>query len=448
MVFVCGMFRALPPQGKSCPVKLADILYEELEMFKKAALFGVIIGVMPVFVGSVLALTMQDALTKARENLPSYQAVKKKTEAADASYRATLGAYFPSLDVAIQADRDYRSGDNYNTRGYGATLSYSLYNPRRKSTRDIAELNLETQQEELRKNLLELDYRVKVAFYTTLAEKDILEQSRMQLRNSETDYNVAEGRRKLGVARLSEALQASVRLEQARFNVVQAEGHLNKSLSELSSLIGNSYENINLIDMPEGVFPLDSTLPELKTLSAAVLQRPEIRQMEIALKTAKSSLSLASADFYPTLSANLSYSRSDAGTLGTRMAEDKNIGVTASWNIFELGKFYRKKSAGIEIAVSEENIREMKRQLLLDCRKAWEDLGTATRNRAVADEQLKQATQNYEQALGEYKVGVGDILSLVQAESLLAGAREQLIAAQLNVALATALLEKISGKQL
>jgi outer membrane protein TolC len=170
--------------------------------------------------------------------------------------------------------------------------------------------------------------------------------------------------------------------------------------------------------------------------------------MEIALKTAQKNLSLSWADFYPSLSANLSYGRSDAGTLGTRMVEDKSIGATVSWNIFELGKFYRKKSAGIEIAVSEENIKEMKRQLLLDCRKGWEDLSTAVRNEAVAGEQLRQASQNYEQAFGEYKVGVGDILSLVQAESLLAGAREQLINAQANVALATALLEKISGKQL
>jgi outer membrane protein TolC len=90
----------------------------------------------------------------------------------------------------------------------------------------------------------------------------------------------------------------------------------------------------------------------------------------------------------------------------------------------------------------------MKRQLLLDCRKAWEDLATAVKNSAVAGEQLRQASQNYEQAFGEYKVGAGDILSLVQAESLLAGAREQLVSAQLNVALARALLEKISGRPL
>lgn len=417
-------------------------------MLKKTALLGVIMAAIPTFADQAPALTLDEALTKARENLPSYQAVKKKVEAADALYKATLGAYLPSLDAAAQTERNFWSGGDYGTKGYGATLSYDLYDPRRKSKRDIAELNLETQQEELKKNLLELDYRVKVVFYTALAEKNILDQSRIQLKNAETDYEVAEGRRKLGAARLSEALQASVRREQARFNVVQAEGNLNKTLSELSSLIGIPYENNKINEMPEGTLPAEDVLPELKPLNDAVLERPEIRQMEIAMKTAQENLSLSWADFYPTLSANLSFGRSDGGTLGARMVEDKSIGATASWNIFELGKFYRKKSAGIEVAVSEENIREMRRQLLLDCRKAWEDLATAVKNRAVAGEQLRQASQNYEQAFGEYKVGVGDILSLVQAESLLAGAREQFVTAQLNVALARALLEKISGKNL
>ena len=413
-------------------------------MGKKAALTGLIMGLALVLADQAPALTLAEALSKARENLPSYQAVKKKVEAADASYKATLGSYLPSLDVSGQANRDY--GNDYNSKGYGATLSYPLYDPRRRPTRDIAEFNLETQKEELRKNLLELDYRVEVAFYTALAEKNILDQSRIQLKNAETDYEVAEGRRKLGVARLSEALQASVRLEQARFNVVQAEGNLNKALSELYSLIGHSYENKYFDDLPEGELESGEAVPEFKPLADAVLERPEVRQAEIALKTAQSNLSLSRADFYPTLFANLSYSKSDAGTWGSRMIEDKNIGVAASWNIFELGKFYRKKSAGIEISVSEENIKEMKRQLLLDCRKAWEDLTTATRNQVVADNQLRQAEHNYEQAFGEYKVGVGDILSLVQAESLLASAREQLTTARLNVALARALLEKIAGR--
>jgi outer membrane protein TolC len=415
-------------------------------MLKKAALTVFASGVVLLFVGPVFSLTIDEALSKARENLPSYQAVKKKVEAADASYRATLGAYLPSFDVSAQAKRNFQGSGDYSTKGYGATLSYNLYNPRRKPTRDIAELNLETQQEELKKNLLELDYRVKVVFYTALAEKDTLEQSRNQLRNAEKDYEVAEGRRRLGAARFSEELQASVRREQARFNVVQAEGNLNKTLSELASLVGIPYENKQINEKPEGDMPAADALPDLKQLNDAVLQRPEIRQMEIAIKTAQANLSMSWADFYPTISADLSYGRSDAGSYGARMAEDKSVSAYASWNIFELGKFYRRKSAGIETAVSRENIKEIKRQLLLECRKAWEDLATAVRNRAVAAEQLSQATQNYDQAFGEYKVGVGDILSLVQAESLLAGAREQMVAARLKVALALTLLERISGR--
>ena len=55
-------------------------------------------------------------------------------------------------------------------------------------------------------------------------------------------------------------------------------------------------------------------------------------------------------------------------------------------------------------------------------RKSYEDFITTSRNVKVADEQLKQALQNYDQAFGEYKVGKGDILSVVFAETLLAQA--------------------------
>ncbi|MCU0530836.1 MAG: TolC family protein, partial [Syntrophales bacterium] len=69
----------------------------------------------------------------------------------------------------------------------------------------------------------------------------------------------------------------------------------------------------------------------------------------------------------------------------------------------------------------------------------------ASRNVNVAEEQLKQALQNYDQAFGEYKVGKGDILSVVFAETLLAQAREQDVQAKLNLYLAKALLERVSG---
>ena len=411
-------------------------------MIRKAVLIGFILTVFPALVGAASALTLEEALAQARENLPSYLAAKKKVESADALYGATLGPYLPSLDASAARDRHDGDRTDYTATGYDVTLSYRLFDGRRGASRDIAGFNLETEREELRKNLLELAYRVKVAFYTALAGREALEQRKVQLEDARKDHEVAEGRRSLGAARLSEVLQASVRLEQARFNVIQAEGNLRKALSELYSLIGRPDETEG---NAEGRLEAGGAAPDLKTLSEAVLRRPEIRQAEIAMKKAESSRSLALGDFYPTLSANISYSRSDATTLSGSALEDRSAGVAASWNLFELGKFYRAKSARIEMAVSEENIREIKRQLLLDCRNGYEDYITAVRNETVAAEQLRQSEQNYEQAFGEYKVGKGDILSLVQAESLLAVAREQFISARMNTVLAKALLERVAG---
>ena len=411
-------------------------------MIRRAVLIGFILTVFPALVGAASALTLEEALAQAREKLPSYQAAKKKVESADALYGATPGPVPPSLDASAARDRHDGDRTDYTATGYDITLSYRLFDGKRGASRDIAGFNLETEREELRKNLLELDYRVKVAFYTALAGREVLEQRKVQLEDARKDHEVAEGKRSLGAARLSEVLQASVRLEQARFNVIQAEGNLRKALAELFSLIGRPEETA---ENTEGRLDAGGAAPDLKALSDAVLGRPEIRQAEIALKKAESSRSLALGDFYPTLSANISYSRSDAATLSGSALEDRSAGVAASWNIFELGKFYRAKSARIEMAVSEENIRELKRQLLLDCRNGYEDYITAVRNETVAAEQLRQSEQNHEQAFGEYKIGKGDILSLVQAESLLAAAREQLSSARLNAVLAKALLERVAG---
>jgi outer membrane protein TolC len=77
--------------------------------------------------------------------------------------------------------------------------------------------------------------------------------------------------------------------------------------------------------------------------------------------------------------------------------------------------------------------------------KIYEDIITASNKIKVAEQQLKQAEQNYSQAFGEYKVGKTDIVSLVQAESQLSNAREQLIGSKLDLILTKTLLERATG---
>ncbi len=394
------------------------------------------------FISTAYSLTIDEAISLAKETLPSYKASIIKTRSTEAIYNASFAPYLPSLDASALLKNHYTSQEEFNSRTYDLTLSYILFDGgKRRANRNIALLNLDIDMEELKKSLLDLEFSVKTAFYTVVAQKEIVEQRKLQLHDAEKDYEVAEGRYKFGVARLSDVLQASVRLEQARFNLIRSEGDYKKALSELNSLIGKALDS--QYDLT-GYLYAEIRLPERNRLYSAVMQGPEIKQTESSLKISESNISLERSAFYPNLSLTASYTKTSGG-LRTFSSEEKNAGIKATWNVFELGKFFRQKSSELEKNISLERLNDLKRRLLLDVHKVYEDLITASNKIKVAEQQLKQAEHNYSQAFGEYKVGKTDILSLVQAESQLSNAREQMIDSKLNLTLTKTLLERVAG---
>jgi outer membrane protein TolC len=419
---------------------------------KTSSFFGIFLQAFVLctlaFSGLSFALTLEEALSMARETLPSYKASFLRVKSTEALYNASLSPYLPSLDASTSQERHFTSFGEFNTWGYDVTLSYTLWDwGNRKANRAIAGLHLNISEEDFRTSLLDLEFNVKSAFYTAVARKEALDQRKIQMQDAEKDYEVAEGRYKFGVAKLSDVLQSSVRLEQARFTLVQADGDFKKALLELNSLIGKNPDAAYDI---QGSLGTEMKLPARDQLSQAVLLRPEIKQAEASVKIAESNKSIALSSFFPLLSTNASYQKTSGGVSGVAVGqagitEDKILGFTATWNVFELGKFYRTKSSALEKDVARERLNDLKRQFVLNVNTSYEDLVTASKNLNVAQQQLKQAEQNYSQALGEYKVGKGDILSLVQAESQLANAREQLIGSKLNLMLSKTLLERIAG---
>lgn len=415
---------------------------------KSKLLFFMIISFLIFLSQTSYSLTLDEAILLAKETLPSYKASLIKTRSTEALYNASVGPYLPSLDASTVQQRFYTSAVEFPIGSYDMTLSYTLFDGgNRKASRNIAWLNFDISKEDLRKNLLDVEFNVKTAFYTAIARRDTLEQRKIQLQDAQKDYEVAEGRYKFGVAKLSDVLQASVRLEQARFALVQAEGDFKKAILELNSLIGKPLDSQPEI---QGALEMAVTLPDRDKLSRVVMMRPEIKQAEDSLKISENNRSLSLSSFYPIISTNASYQKTTGGirVLATgqgAVPEEKVLGITATWNIFELGKFFRLKSSGLEKDVSSEQLNDFKRQILLDVHKTYEDLITASNNLKVAQQQFKQAEQNYAQAFGEYKVGKGDILSLVQAESLLSTAREQIISSRLNLIVSRSLLERIAG---
>jgi outer membrane protein len=388
------------------------------------------------------ALTIDEAITMSKDTLPAYKASVVKVQSSEALYQATLSPYLPRLDASASYERLSVNSAELDTRVYDLTLSYTIFDwGNRKANRAIGKFNLDISNEELQKSFLDLSFRVKVAFYTSMALQESVEQRKIQLRDANTDSEVAEGRFKFGVARLSDVLQASVRREQAKFNLIETEGNFRKALTELNSLIGKPLEST--YDL-QGSLEIEGEIPDARILSDRALERPDVKQAEGAVQIASQNTAISRSAFFPTLSASAGYTKFEGDILSS-YDEEKSAALIATWNLFELGKFFVYKSSKFEETVAQENFQDIKRQVLLDVRKTYEDLLTDAGQVLVAREQLKQAEQNYSQALGEYKVGKGDITTLVQAESLLADARDQLIRSRLNRMLTKALLEQRTG---
>jgi len=393
--------------------------------------------------GLSYSLTLDEALSLAKESLPFYKASLIGVRSAEALYSASLSPYLPSLDASTIQRQTYSSRGDFTTRSYDVTLSYTLFDGgKRWADRHIARLNLDISREALRENLLELAYNVKVAFYSVIALKETVEQRKVQLEDAQKDYEIAEGRHNFGVAKLSDVLQASVRFEQAKLDVIQAEGDFKKVLSELNSLIGRPLDS----EYPlEGSLNLDITLPEREQIAHAALQRPDIKQLEDTYKIAGYTISRTASALFPKLSAQASYIKTVGDISGSSFPEEKVASLTASWNIFELNNFFNLKSSRLEEDIALENLSDLKRQVLLEIQKSYEDFMTAANTITVARQALKNAEHNFSQARGEYQVGKGDILSLVLAERALADAREQLIISKLDLLLTKTLLENIAG---
>jgi outer membrane protein len=387
-------------------------------------------------------ITLNQAIEKAMENLPQYRSKVYLRESQFYEYRATLSPYLPQLDLSASQKRIYVEPEDYDLRNLELRLSYLLFDGGKRYSQHLTSKTLlKIADEEIRQSLLELQYNVKVAFYNSLAKREILEHRKTQLKYAEKNFEVAKGRHELGVARLSDVLQASVRLEEARSRVIDAEGELKKSLAELNSLIGINIKGEEL----EGELSEVVNIPEKILLLENAMNSPEVKKIEFQKELNLSERILARSDFLPSIYLDATYTRNSSSDARLYPEEEKSIGLRLTFNIFELRKFFRLKATSSSLKAKEEDIREVKRIVELKISKAYEDLITELKRLEVAKEQLRFAEQNYEQAFGEYKVGKGDILSLIQSESLLADAKEKLTISKLNIWTAIINLERVSG---
>jgi outer membrane protein TolC len=119
--------------------------------------------------------------------------------------------------------------------------------------------------------------------------------------------------------------------------------------------------------------------------------------------------------------------------------------INFSWPLFDgIGRYYNMLGASRDIAAAKYRLEEIKRTVSVEIIKALKDYELSAQNVTLYGELVREATSNFDQAFGEYKVGKGDIMALLQSERDLAKAKENLVSAISRANTNLASLERVA----
>jgi len=239
--------------------------------------------------------------------------------------------------------------------------------------------------------------------------------------------NLAANQKAAGTGTGIEVTRAAVQLAQARQQLLMAQADQRQARLELLRAIGLPLDTALSLTGSLDYMPLDLPSPE-KALEAALASRADWRSQQLRERGAALSHSAVKFERLPSLTGFADYG--SIGTSITSAIPTRTFGVAMRVPVFDGGRRDARRSES-RSQLEQERIRtaDLRRQIELEIRLALDDLESAAEQVRVAGEGLSQVQAELEQAERRYKAGVAASLEVTDAQTRLARARENHIAA-------------------
>lgn len=402
---------------------------------------------------NVLAITLDEAVKRAIDVSYPIKEQKETIKRTEFSYISSIDPFLPTVTIKSGYNRylygapiTYSSGfaplvnnEFYSSSG---TISYRLFDGGLRFAQRQGSFSLMSREKEklqsIRNDVL---YNVRTGFFTALGKRTVVEKRKEAYETTKRLYDLTKARFAEGIVRKSDVLQTEVRLTSSKIDVVDAETDYEKSMEDLKSLLliepNEKHDVEGVLDVPRLSESHESLAEKaVKTRPDVIYQLKEIERLTSVYNEKKSS-------WWPKLDVGLQQSRQDTSFFPNN--REDTVMLSFSYPLFDgVGRYYNMEGALKDVSAAKYRLEEIKRGVRLDIIKAYKDFNLSLENIKMYDELLKEATTNFNQALGEYKAGKGDILTLIQAERDLAKAKENLVISIYKSNNALAYLKKVS----
>lgn len=261
-----------------------------------------------------------------------------------------------------------------------------------------------------------------------------------------SSFDLADAKRRAGVSTPADALQARTSLAQAELTLAQAQGNARTSAGQLAVAIGEPPTTVLRLAPAPPLASADVLTRDVVTLIAdAERLRPDLATARANRDAAVAQVRAARSDLRPSVGVsaqdNLGYANSSTDS------NRASFGLTLSLPLFNgYDRTYRVASARAEADRQAALLEQSRQQAGLDVYTQATALNTQIRVLATARELINSATASADIAQGRFKAGVGTFTDLLNAQSALASARQQLVNADFGVRDAQARLARAVGQ--
>ncbi|HEV2491683.1 MAG TPA: TolC family protein [Terriglobia bacterium] len=370
-------------------------------------------------------LTLKEAEAVAVRNHPQLRSAQYSALAANEITREVRSAYFPlaygSLTGAASDDKSRITAgvlNNpviYNRYANGLTVGQLITDfGRTQNLVGSAHFRAQAAQQNVEATREDVLLAVDRAYYGALRAQAVLRVAQQTVNERQTVVDQVTALAKSHLKSGLDVSFANVNLAQAKLLLVQAQNDVQSAFATLSAALGYSDQRtFDLVDEPLPTAPI----PGLAGLvTEAFQQRPELLGQR---DTEQASQKFARAErdlWFPSISAVATTGVTPTGQVplaGHYAAAGVNVNIPV-FNGHLFGA--RRAEANLRAEAEEQNLRNLEDQVARDVRVAWLEAHTAFQRVDLTQQLLDQANLALDLAQERYKLGLGSIVELSQAQ--------------------------------
>lgn len=354
---------------------------------------------------------------------------------------------YPTLSLQGSSNYSHSAGQNNNSLGLQARLSYILFDfGQRAAQQQQANALLQQAQWNKDSQIAELSTQVIQAYLNVLKAQSQIQVYQDSIKTNQQSLTRAEARFNTGVGTPLDVLQAKSALAQAQLSLVKAHSEVASQRGLLAQLLGvipTQLPSLITIKTPENTALFSEA--ELESwLKTAISQRSEIKATKANLQAAEQAIISAKTALKPTVSvsANSNWQQNDS-----QATNSYGLGISVDVP-FDLSGATQAKIQQSEIQKQQQEtaLQRSEQQIYSQVWQAFYQLQAALQTVDAAQQGIDSSQKAAQMASARYQVGLSTLLDVLTAQNQFTSQQQQLVAAQYDALIARNQLNYVLGQ--